>query len=74
VSQRLVFRPEAEHEIAAAAGWYDSRGVGLAPEFLRAVDAVVASVQRNPHQYPEVYRGMRRALLRRFPYSLIFSI
>jgi plasmid stabilization system protein ParE len=46
----------------------------LSAEFLRALDATVASVQRNPRQYPIIRNNLRRALLRRFPYSLIFTV
>jgi len=74
VSQRLVFRPAALKEIHKAAEWYEKRGPGLTAEFLRAVDAAVASVRRNPDQYPVVHKEMRRALLRRFPYSLIYTV
>ena len=74
MSRRLVYRSEAEQEIFAAAEWYEARGSGLAAEFLRAFDAATASVQRNPLQHPQVHPQMRRALLRRFPYSLIYSV
>lgn len=74
MSRRLVYRPEAEQEILAAAEWYDGRGAGLAAEFLRAFDAVLASVERNPLQYAEVHPRMRSALLRRFPYRILFSV
>jgi hypothetical protein len=50
VTRRLVFRPEAETEIVAATDWYESRSAGLAAEFIRAVDAVLAGIQRNPLQ------------------------
>jgi toxin ParE1/3/4 len=72
--RRLVFRPEAEAEIFAAAEWYEKRKLGLAAELLRALDAVIAAVERNPHQFPQVHGEKRRALLRRFPYGVIFSV
>jgi hypothetical protein len=28
----------------------------------------------NPRQFPVIYRNVRRALLRRFPYALMFVI
>lgn len=70
---RLVVRPEALEEISEAAAWYEGRAAGLSAEFLRALDAGLASIERNPLQYPTVRKPLRRALLRRFPYSLIFS-
>jgi plasmid stabilization system protein ParE len=63
----------ALEEIRAAGEWYEQRGPGLTADFLRAVDAAVASVCRNPDQYPAVHKEMHRALLRRFPYSLIYT-
>jgi toxin ParE1/3/4 len=46
----------------------------LAAEFLRALDATIAAVERNPDQFPQVHGEKRRALLRRFPYGVIFSV
>ena len=37
------------------------------------VDAVMASIERNPQLYPVVHKGViRRALTRRFPYGVFF--
>lgn len=67
MSRRLIVRPEAQDEITEAGEWYEARGSGLAAEFLRALDACMAAVLRNPFHFPEVYKEKRRALLRRFP-------
>lgn len=72
MNRRLVFRPQPLEEIDKAAEWYEDHGGNLSREFLRALDATVASVQRNPLHYPRVHKNVRRALLRRFPYSLVF--
>ncbi len=74
MSHRLVWRPQALEEVAAAAQWYEERRAGLSAEFLRMLDAAVASVERAPFHFPAIHREMRRALLRRFPYSLIFCV
>ena len=73
MSRRLVFRRQALQEIAQAAEWYESHARGLAAEFLRALDAAIASIQRSPELFPIVSEKLRRALLRRFPYSVIYS-
>jgi plasmid stabilization system protein ParE len=72
VNRRLVIRPAALEEIFEAADWYERRGPGLSAEFLRALDALIASIERAPEEYPKVHEQMRHALLRRFPYSIIF--
>jgi hypothetical protein len=54
--------------------WYENQTPGLGLEFLRAVDARFESIQRNAAQYPVVYRDVRRALLRRFPYAVFYRV
>jgi len=74
VTRRVILRPEASLEITKAAEWYEAHGRGLGAEFLRVLDACVASVQANPMLYPVVHGEARRALLRRFPYSVIYTL
>lgn len=69
---RIVFRPEARFEALEAKAWYDDRAVGLGLEFARALEAAVQSIARMPAAYPLIEGECRRALMRRFPYSLIY--
>ena len=73
MTRRFVVRPQAELEIAEAADWYYERARGLAAEFVRVVDAAFATIERNPLQFPLVDPPIRRAVLRRFPYSILFT-
>ena len=72
VSRPLILRLDAEEDVAAAYHWYEERSPGLGAEFLRAVDAGLASIERNPEGNQELYKHARRALLRRFPYGLFY--
>jgi plasmid stabilization system protein ParE len=72
MNRRVILRPEAEAELAEAIDWYESRGKGLGADFMRAVDAAMAVIERNPEQYQIVKGQVRRAVLRRFPYGLIY--
>lgn len=72
MSRRLIVRPEAEAEMADAFDWYEDRVPGLGSAFLLCVDAVFSSIVRSPQQYPRVHKSIRRALIRRFPYSVFF--
>ncbi|MFC1764966.1 type II toxin-antitoxin system RelE/ParE family toxin [Planctomycetota bacterium] len=71
---KLIVRPEAEAELEEAFAWYEQQVAGLGSHFLLAVDAIINSIQRNPLQYPVVYKGVRRALTRRFPYQVFFVV
>jgi plasmid stabilization system protein ParE len=72
MNRKVILRPEAEAELAEAIDWYESRGKGLGADFMRAVDAAMAAIERNPEQYQIVNGQVRRAVLRRFPYGLIY--
>ena len=71
MAYNVIVRPEAAREIQEAFDWYEGRGEGLGLEFLRAADACLSSVRRNPSAFQPVHEQVRRALLRKFPDALV---
>jgi len=74
VAWDLIVGPEAEAEIAATQDWYDERIPGLGAEFIAALKRVIAAIAENPFQYQIVWKNYRRAVLRRFPYLVIYVV
>lgn len=73
MTRKVIIRREAEAEVQAAFDWYEEQSDGLGFEFLRAIDACVSGVQRNPFAFTVVHEpDVRRALVRRFPYALFY--
>lgn len=72
MSYELIIRPEAELDIQDAFEWYEAQTSGLGSEFIRAVDACLSGIGRNPLAYPTIYKQSRRALVRRFPYGIFY--
>lgn len=72
MSRRLIVRPEAESDIAAAAQWYEEQRPGLSLAFRSALDRAFTAVSENPDRYAHIYRDVRRALVRRFPYGVFY--
>lgn len=66
--------PEAELDLIQAIRWYDERGQKLGDDFLRCVYRCIASLERNPQSYPTVDGQTRRALVRRFPFQILYEI
>ena len=66
--------PEAETELLEAAEWYSQQAVGLDYEFIRCIDEAAARISRTPLMFPIVYRGRRRIIVKRFPYSIMFDV
>jgi plasmid stabilization system protein ParE len=74
VNLRLVVNPEAEADLDEARRWYEAERVGLGNELIDAVDAVLDRVQRAPRLYAKMFQELRLALVRRFPYAVVYRI
>ncbi|MGO9127688.1 MAG: type II toxin-antitoxin system RelE/ParE family toxin [Terriglobales bacterium] len=70
----VVWIPEADADLREARKWYDDIRRDLGERFALAVEATVEAIAENPLQFPVVYRGRRRAGVRRFPYGVFFEV
>ena len=70
---------EAEAELLEAAIWYEGHREGLGWEFYECIVETCKSIGKDPLRFP-VYEGttlsreVRRALVDRFPFVVIFEI
>lgn len=71
---RLISEPPADADVEAAFEWYENERPGLGLEFLDELRAAYNRIADGPHKYQELRGGIRRALLRRFPYAVYFAI
>ena len=74
MTPRLFVRRAARQEIAEAFRWYEERSPGLGHEFLRAVRATLARIEREPELYPLAVDDIRKAPLHRFPYVAYYVV
>jgi plasmid stabilization system protein ParE len=68
------FLPEASEELRAAAERYDAESAGLGRELVLDVRRVCRSISEAPHIGRMVRNDIRRRLVRRFPYSVLYCI
>ena len=71
---RLISEPPADLDVEAAFEWYENERPGLGLEFLDELRASYNRIADGPLRYEELRGGIRRALLRRFPYAVYFAI
>lgn len=67
-------RPQADADLLEARTWYDAQEAGRGAAFFEAVSATVHRIAEMPLAFPLVDCQLRRALLRRFPYSVYFQV
>jgi len=72
MTRQFILRPRAEHDIQSVFDWYESQRPRLGEEFLVALRARLETVRAHPEACPVVYRGIRRAVVPRFPYLIFY--
>ncbi len=71
---RIEYHPAVETELREIIQYYNGCCDRLGNDFLNEFEMQVLNIASNPLQWAEVERGVRRALLRRFPYMVYFRI
>lgn len=68
------FHPEAEAEFNRAVDYYEEVEPGLGYDFALEVYATIQISLTHPEAWPILEGEMRRSLVRRFPYGIIYSV
>ena len=73
------FAPEVPDELAEAVLWYEARRQGLGAQLLADIEGTLPVVGSRPRSFPRLQDvdptlEIRRALLVRFPYALVFLV
>lgn len=68
------FHPDAELEMNQAAAWYENQQKTLGRRFLTSIQDALNRIQLHPELYPIVEGGVRRCLLRTFPFGVLFRV
>jgi hypothetical protein len=71
---RAEFHRLAEYELNEAAQYYDLENPGLGAVFLVEVEWCLQSIQAAPEAGAILRGTVRRRLLRRFPYALLYKV
>jgi toxin ParE1/3/4 len=71
----LIFHPLAERELIAAARFYEIHARGLGADFIRQAERTLAEVLAHPTAgSPIVGSTIRRRLMRRFPFVIVYEV
>jgi hypothetical protein len=68
------FHPEADEEFIAAVVYYEECEPGLGLDFSREVHASIRNALDYSTLWPEIEDEVRRSLVHRFPYGVLYSV
>lgn len=74
MSLPLIVNPEAEADLSEAMAWYEQRRPGLGQDLLARVADVFDRIQRSPELHSKAFRDLRLALVRHFPYVVVYRL
>lgn len=70
----IQYLPSVERDVHDTYDWYEEQHTGLGEDFLLSSDAVISSIERNPFTYQVVFKSVRRANTRRFPFGIFYIV
>ena len=70
---KSAMHPEAREEFLAAIDYYNDAEHGLGMAFYTEVESAIALIESYPDLWTEIGGGIRRCLVRRFPFAILYS-
>lgn len=67
------FHPQAEKEFNEAIRYYEQKEAGLGADFAIEVRYSIDRITAQPEAWPVLKGEIRRTLVRRFPYGVLYS-
>ncbi len=71
---KYVFHPDALAEYAEAVKCYATQNSQIAQAFINSIEDAVYRVRESSDRYPEIDEDIRRCMVRKFPYTILYSI
>ena len=71
---KIEFLPEADNEFREAARYYEGEALGVGMVFIAEVHRAMAWIARNPNAAAKIGSGIRKKVLKYFPFNLLYCI
>lgn len=74
MNKSVRFLRPAELEMLDAAYFYELQASGLGADFLDKIEQAINDVAEDPQKWPIIHIQIRRRLIHRFPFGLLYRI
>lgn len=72
--KNILFHELAGRELLDARDYYDEMAFGLGKSFIRELERTINIIRKNSLAYPVIRDNIRKALIIKFPYALLYRI
>lgn len=70
----VFFHQAAKEELLGARDYYDDLVFGLGKSFILEIENTINIIKRSPLAYPIIKQNIRKAVIMKFPYSILYII
>lgn len=70
----ILLHPEAEKEYLESVRWYENALIGLGKEFVDEIENMFDRIGKNSFLFPVKKLKLREAVVKKFPFVIVFSI
>jgi plasmid stabilization system protein ParE len=74
MTHKILLRPESEADLLEAVTYYEENLKGLGTDFINSIETTLQSISHQPESFPIVYKNVRRALIKKFPFGIHYII
>jgi len=71
---KIIFDPDAQSEFFDAIQYYEESKKGLGKRYRIHIEFAIKSISEAPFRYRTLHHPFRKFLLKKFPYSIIYTI
>jgi len=72
--RQIKVTDDAKNDLQESAEYYEHNQTYLGHNFLDKVEEALERIKENPVQFPQIYKEVRRALVGKFQYQVLFVI
>jgi len=69
-----ILHPLAQQEYEHSINWYSKRSFKAAANFVTNMESAISAIRLNPHQFRNEYKNFREIGIKKYPFSIIYSI
>ena len=71
---KVEFLEAAHTELDQAFEWYETQQKNLGMQFLNELDSAIRRIAAYPEAYMMLEKDVRRCLIKRFPYGILYGV
>jgi len=71
---KIDISDDADNDIATSREYYEEKQKGLGKRFFNAVLNALGLIQKNPYTYQEIDNDLRRYVMKKFPFVILYFV